>query len=268
MNSLQPQSIKIKKKHRINAQGEHLYICGGCDRAYKSYPALYLHIKRKHNGVRPKNTKTTKPSIELSKEVTHTGRPQKPIRDVDDISMQDAYLEDSQSEMLDFLGDKLEAISTLDSKPRLEDILQIVYDTKTDAEDIWLEQLKKEAGKFLLQKKEKVVGDNDIDLDFEDFKTKPSSNPLYLLAWLVIWLGKVVVKSNFVSDLCLIFSKVWMVLNKKELAIQDLDNKLVWKEVTKEVTPILQRLNYFRNNKDLLYEFVEKSCHLIGKTFE
>jgi len=79
MNSLQSQSIKIKKKKRVNAQGEHLYICGGCHRAYKSYPALYLHIKRKHNGIRPVNTKTTKPSIELSKEVTHTGRPQKVI---------------------------------------------------------------------------------------------------------------------------------------------------------------------------------------------
>jgi len=187
---------------------------------------------------------------------------------VDDISHQDAYLEDSQSELLDFLGDKLEAISTLDSKPRLEDILQIIYDTKTDEDDIWLEQLKKEAGKFLLQKKEKVIGDNDIDLDFEDFKNKSPSNPLYLLTWLIVWLGKVVVKTNFVPDLCLIFSKAWMVLNKKELLIQDLDNKLVWKEVTKEVTPLLYRLNYFKNNKDLLYEFVEKSCHLIGKTFE
>ena len=177
-------------------------------------------------------------------------------------------MEDSQSELLDFLGDKLEAISTLDSKPKLEEILQIIYDTKTDADDVYLEQLKKEAGKFLLQKKEKVIGDNDIDLDFEDFKNKSPSNPLYLLTWLIVWLGKVVVKSNFVQDLCLIFSRAWMVLNKKELSIQDLDNKLVWKEVTKEVTPILHRLNYFKNNKDLLYEFVEKSCHLIGKTFE
>lgn len=268
MNSLQHQSIRIKKRHKITPEGEHLYICGGCERAYKSYPALYLHIKRKHNGVRPSNTKAKKPAFEISKEVTHTGRPQKPIRDVDDITHQDAYLEDSQSELLDFLGDKLEAISTLDSKPKLEDIINIINHTKAGSDDVWLDQLKKEASTFISMKKEKVVGDNDIDLDFDDFKQKNPSNPLYLLAWLVIWLGKVVVKSNFVPDLCQIFSKVWMILNKKELQIQDLDNKLVWKEVTKEVGPILHELNYFKNNKDLLYEFVEKSCHLIGKTFE
>ncbi len=78
MNTLQNNSIKIKKKKRTNAQGENLYICGGCDRAYKSYPALYLHIKRKHNGVRPQNTKAAaKATVEVSKEITHTGRPQK-----------------------------------------------------------------------------------------------------------------------------------------------------------------------------------------------
>jgi len=229
---------------------------------------LYLHVKRKHNGIRPPDTRTSKPVTAAAKEKIHTGRPQKPLRDVDDISHQEAYLEDSQSEMLDFLGDKVEAIGTLDSKPKLEEIIQIVKDVKVDGEDTYLDDLKREAEKFIAYKKEKVVGDNDIDLDFEQFKNKNPENPLHLLAWLIVWLGKIVVKPNFVPDCTLIFSKVWMVLNKKELSIQDLDNKLVWKEVTKEVSPILQRLNYFKNNKDLLYEFVEKSCHLIGKTFE
>lgn len=79
MNSLQPSSLKIKKKRKVTPEGDQLFICGGCERAYKSYPALFLHIKRKHNGIRPTNTKTTKPRVELVKEVTHTGRPQKVI---------------------------------------------------------------------------------------------------------------------------------------------------------------------------------------------
>jgi len=120
----------------------------------------------------------------------------------------------------------------------------------------------------LLRKKDKILGDNDIELDFEDFRATSSNDPLYVLAWLIVWLGKVVVKSNFIPDVCQIFSRIWLVLNKKELVIQDLDNKLVWKEVAKEVTPIVDRLSYFKNNKDMLLEFIEKSCHLIGKTFE
>jgi len=268
MNSLQPASLKIKKKRKVLSHGDKLYVCGGCDRAYKSYPALYLHIKRKHNGIRPTNTKTTKPSIELAKEVTHTGRPQKPLRDVDDISSQDVYLEDTQSELLDFLGDKIGVISTFDSKPKLEEVTQMIQNLQSDPDDVWLDQLKKETAQFLLRKKEHAIGDNDIELDFDEFRSKSPTEPLHLLTWLIIWLGKVVVKAPFVSDLGYIFSKVWMVLNKKDLQIQDLDNKLVWKDVTKECGPILPRLNCFRNNKDLLYEFVEKSCHLIGKTFE
>lgn len=61
MDTLNDGSIKIKKKARNIKNGDRNYICGGCNRAYKSYPALYLHIKRKHNGVRPANTKASKP---------------------------------------------------------------------------------------------------------------------------------------------------------------------------------------------------------------
>jgi len=57
--------------------GERNYICGGCQRAYKSYPALYLHIKRKHNGIRPVNTRTSKPISPVLRDKIHTGRPQK-----------------------------------------------------------------------------------------------------------------------------------------------------------------------------------------------
>ena len=77
MDGLLDQSLKIKKKSRNTKAGERNYICGGCNRAYKSYPALYLHIKRKHDGVRPPNTKASKPITQVTKEKAHTGRPQK-----------------------------------------------------------------------------------------------------------------------------------------------------------------------------------------------
>lgn len=77
MEPLQEASIKIKKKPRNTKVGERNYICGGCQRDYKSYPALYLHIKRKHNGVRPLNTRTSKPMSPVARDKIHTGRPQK-----------------------------------------------------------------------------------------------------------------------------------------------------------------------------------------------
>ena len=77
MNSLNGNSIKIKKRPRNTSVGDRSYICGGCQKSYKSYPALYLHIKRKHGGVRPEDTRTSKPISAVPKEKIHTGRPQK-----------------------------------------------------------------------------------------------------------------------------------------------------------------------------------------------
>lgn len=77
MNSLQDSSLKIKKKSRNTNVGDRNFLCGGCNRGYKSYPALYLHIKRKHDGVRPTNTRISKPTMSASKDKIHTGRPQK-----------------------------------------------------------------------------------------------------------------------------------------------------------------------------------------------
>lgn len=77
MDSLIDASLKIKKRTRNTTAGERSYICGGCQKSYKSYPALYLHIKRKHNGIRPADTRTSKPVTSAFKEKIHTGRPQK-----------------------------------------------------------------------------------------------------------------------------------------------------------------------------------------------
>ena len=79
MNSLQPQSVKIQKKPRNSNDTQKNFICGGCSRGYKSYPALYLHVKRKHNGILPPNTQTMKaarPTLHIN---IQPGRPNKVI---------------------------------------------------------------------------------------------------------------------------------------------------------------------------------------------
>ena len=43
---------KKKKRRPRSAAGERNYICG-CGKAYLSYPALYTHVKNKHEGVFP-----------------------------------------------------------------------------------------------------------------------------------------------------------------------------------------------------------------------
>ena len=75
MNTIQHQTIKIKKRTTKPDKNKPIYICGGCQQAHKSYPALYLHIKHTHNGVRPPNTKTSKPIFPVSGEKIYTYQP-------------------------------------------------------------------------------------------------------------------------------------------------------------------------------------------------
>lgn len=43
------------RKTRTSQEGRE-FICGACKSAYLSYPALYTHIKVKHNGICPEGT--------------------------------------------------------------------------------------------------------------------------------------------------------------------------------------------------------------------
>lgn len=268
MDTIQDKSLKIKKKSRNTKTGERNYICGGCNRAYKSYPALYLHIKRKHDGIRPPNTKASKPIGQVTKEKAHTGRPQKPLHDVDDISDREAYLEDIQSELLGLLGERLKAVSSMDSKPKLENVVVGILGITEDHCDDWMKQLKKKTEDLYAELKANNTDIRDIELDFEDFRGLDTNDPMKIIVWFMLWLGKYIVKANFIPDACMVFSKIWKVLHEKQFQIQDLDNKIVWTDVVKECDSHKDHLTYFDGNSDLVLDFVKKTCHLIGKTFE
>lgn len=79
MDFLQPESIKIQKRPLPIPPGKRNYICGGCEKSYKSYPALYLHIKRKHDGQKPQGTCTRKSLVLAPEEKVSTVKPQKVI---------------------------------------------------------------------------------------------------------------------------------------------------------------------------------------------
>ena len=53
------QSIQPKKRRSRVSTGERNHICG-CNKHYLSYPALYTHVKLKHNGVFPQGSLSKK----------------------------------------------------------------------------------------------------------------------------------------------------------------------------------------------------------------
>lgn len=61
-----------RKRRSRSAAGERNYVCG-CGKAYLSYPALYTHVKNKHDGTFPEGSilkKFVKPEDEISDYVT------------------------------------------------------------------------------------------------------------------------------------------------------------------------------------------------------
>ena len=46
---------KVRKRRKKTDLGDLDFVCG-CGKEYKSYPALFTHIKQKHNGKAPPNT--------------------------------------------------------------------------------------------------------------------------------------------------------------------------------------------------------------------
>lgn len=262
-NSLLPGSIKISKEPKKDSKDGLTFICGGCPKKYKSYPALYLHIKRKHQGVRPANTKITKPSQPMFVGTAQTGRPSKPQHNVDDLSMAELALEETQNELLGFLGEKLMVISSFDDKVKLEDIVNKIASIPTDNKDKWFVSIQNDCKDVLAQYGE----ENNLDFE-EEFKSLNPDNGLRVLVYFMLWLGKHFVKKEFLLDLSVIVSKIWKVLDQTALQIQDLDNKLVWKKAMAECKLSIEDLGFFRKDEELIYEFIQKVCQLIGKAFE
>jgi hypothetical protein len=186
---------------------------------------------------------------------------------VDDINQAQSELEELQNDLLGFLGESIGALASFEPKPKLVEVTELILRTKSDPKEEWLDRLKEQSQVICTEIKQNNPNDIEIQLDYEYLKSMPSKDPLQIIAWCLIWLGRDNVKSSFIADLCIIFSKILKVLADKALEIQDLDNKLVWNTVTKECEPFMNQFKYFKN-RELIFEFIKKICHLIGRTFE
>lgn len=68
-NQKEDQATKLRRRSKKDKIGRN-HVCG-CGKKYLSYPALYTHIKTKHNGLAPEGTKA------ITNSKTKRGRPKK-----------------------------------------------------------------------------------------------------------------------------------------------------------------------------------------------
>lgn len=177
------------------------------------------------------------------------------------------HLEEAQNELVSLLAEKMTVTGDMGPKISLESIVAKTLTTGSSHSDKWLTDLHEGSKTFVQEYKEK--DENMEHLDFEgDFKKMDPKKSLDVTVWFLMWVAKVYVKPEFIPEICLILSRIWKVLDESQLNAQDLDNKLIWKKIMQECEGLIAMLPTFNNDKNLLKEFIQKVCQLIGKTFD
>lgn len=176
-------------------------------------------------------------------------------------------LEIAQNDLMSFLGEKILVTTDVGPKISLEGILERILEISKFRTDKWVTDIQEESKIFLTENKEKDCLMETFDFD-NGFTHLDPSQGLKVVVWFMMWLGKLYIKPEFIPDLCLVFSRIWKVLDETQLAAQDLDNKLVWRKILKDCEGLIESLVTFKGDKVILSEFIQKVCHLIGKIFE
>lgn len=208
---MEDRSHKIKKT-RNTKDGERNHICG-CSKAYKSYPALYLHIQRKHEGIRPENTITMETAIKKKPEKTHTGRPSRPENDIDDILPSEEALENAENELMLFLGDEINAIFAMNSKrePKAvyEDLLKSLQGISRDICDYYDDSM----DKFVrsLDTEEEIVLNEHLK------KPNNSENMKTTLSLIVLWFGRYYLETKMLTDVAILFYKMQEFIESQDI---------------------------------------------------
>lgn len=136
-----------------------------------------------------------------------------------------------------------------------------------ETKDEHLSKLNEKVQELYTQKVNDLPPGQDVQLEYETVKDKGPKETIMILAWFVLWLGRDIVKSNFIPDICLIFSKIWKILSQVNGQVKDLDTKQIWSKIYIECEPIAPNFLYIKGKEYLLPDLVKKLCQFIGKTF-
>lgn len=185
---------------------------------------------------------------------------------IDDVCDAELELESIQNTYCHLLGEKLQVINNYESKPKLSEISQKLLDYLKDYDDQWARSLTEKIAEYTSDYEKKYANNLEVELD-EQPTVLSLTDSLNILAWFVLWMGKYYVKIEFINDVCLICSKIWNILSEMNLTVKDLDNKLIWKKVLRECEAIFEKLPFFQKDKNLLADFVQKTCQLIDRLF-
>ena len=167
---LKPPGTKQKRRSKNDCKGRD-YTCG-CGKTYLSYPALYTHIRTKHNGKTPDGTNAN----QAFNKVGGRGRPRKNFLINEDSNKKRSHDDDQ--------FDDLSEIKELYEKDTIEKIrLQKKEDNYLSIYNILSDQLENEVTEYsiddLFQKGQKYIGSTKVLYNkLQEWKLKIERNEI------------------------------------------------------------------------------------------
>lgn len=177
-------------------------------------------------------------------------------------------LENTENDLFGFMGDKINIVCPLNIKPTMQSIALEASSCHKNLNDIHIIEIQQKTTELYMQSVKEALIDEDIQLEYETVKEKGPKETVLLLAWFLLWLGRDIVKSDFIPDICFVFSRIWKVLSCENWGVKDLTNNVVVNQVYLECRLIVASLVYFKKKEYLLRDFIHKLCKFIGRTFE
>lgn len=199
------RDLKKKKRRPRSAAGDRNYMCG-CGKAYLSYPALYTHVKNKHDGVFPIGSNAKRkipkngdeeseqlyiPSVErfyqefdeFTKQLPEAASSSRSRFQVEDLRKIQAYKLDSDEQEINSLRAAVQSVLALEVSPdKLEaakenfSIFQILGYYLTSIHPYCSEKLFKEYALLIIMIIRALNEKGEMFLDKND-KRKPSQKP-------------------------------------------------------------------------------------------
>lgn len=192
------KDLKKKKRRPRSAAGERNYLCG-CGKAYLSYPALYTHVKNKHDGIFPIGSNAKRKIPKSSEE--------------DSVQMYVPNIDRYFQEFEEFTKQVYDASRFLQTPIRAEDIAA-AWKFRIDTEERDLQPLKQAMASMLL-----------LELDKE--KSRKSKQKLNIYQILGLFLNSIFryCSENFFREYSLLTVLIIKALNEKGELFLDKNEK-------------------------------------------
>ena len=188
----------------------------------------------------------------------HSGRPYKPTVDLDEISSDQEKYEDSESQLLYFLGANLQGVPGIEEKPKLDKICQVIEATYSE-----LSHDCKEFDYVLIDLKNSC-GDKHFNLS--NMSKHKNDKIEYIFAYLLIWICKYTLKQQYHKDVTKIILFIYFDISQIESGLTSIISDAFQNIVVEKCQNLDFEFGRKLNGSDklsMLKEFIKLICSTI-----